>query len=94
MRAFLMGAVLTVADLTVGTTSLQAQEYYHGRYHYGPRPLIVVRPGPIVVGSAPVIVTPTPTPIIVTQPAVVTSAYGPVIVLPVFRPLFSIRFGR
>jgi hypothetical protein len=96
MRAFLMCAVLTVAALTVGTTSLQAQEYYHGRYYYVPRPVVVVRSAPIVVGSAPVIATPAPAPLIVTQPAVVAPAYapGPVIVQPVFRPFISLRFGR
>ena len=90
MRAFLMCAVLTVAAMSVGTTSLEAHEYYHGRYYYGPRPLIVVRPGPIVVGSAPVIVAPTPAPVVVTP----AYAPGPVIVRPFFRPLISIRFGR
>jgi hypothetical protein len=90
MRAFLMCAVLAVAALTVGTNSLQAHEYYHGRYYFGPRPLIVVRPGPIVVGSAPVIVAPAPAPVVVTPPY----ASGPVIVQPVFRPLISLRFGR
>ena len=94
MRAFLMYAVLTAAALTVGTTSLQAHEYYHGRYHYGPRPLIVLRPAPIVVGAAPVLVAPAP--VLVTQPAIVTPAYapGPVYIQPAFRPLISLRFGR
>jgi hypothetical protein len=93
MRAFLMCAMLTVAGLAVGTPTVSAQEIvYHGRYYYAPRPVVVVRPSPIVVGSAPVIVAPQPPPVVATPPAVVAPA--PVVVQPVFRPLISIRLFR
>ncbi len=83
MRGFLMCAVLTVAALTVGATSAQANECYHGRY-YGPRPLVVFRP-PLVVASPPVVVAP-----VIAQPAIVS----PVIVQPAIGPFISLRFGR
>jgi hypothetical protein len=95
MRAFLMCAVLTVVGLAIATPTVSAQEIiYRGRYYHGPRPVVVVRPGPIVVGSAPVVVAPVPTPIVATPPAVVAPVPAPVVVQPVFRPLISIRLFR
>ncbi len=88
MRAFFLCAALTVAALTISTTSLQAGEWYRGHYYYAPRPVVVVRPAPIVVAPAPVLVAPAPVAVAPVYPS------GPVVVQPVFRPLISLRFGR
>ena len=96
MRAFLMSAVLIVAALTVGATSVQAHDYvvhspYRHYYHY--RPEIVIRPAPVLIAPATVLVAPQP--VVVAQPTVIVPTYqpAPYFVGPVIRPAFSIRIG-
>jgi hypothetical protein len=94
MRAFLMSAVLIVAALTVGATSVQAYDYVViGPYRHHYRPEIVIRPAPVLIAPAPVLVTPQS--VVVAQPTVIVPAYqpAPYIVGPVIRPAFSIRIG-
>jgi hypothetical protein len=77
----LICAALTAAALATGATSAQA----YGPYFYVPRPIVVVRPAPIVVGPPMIVVRPAP---IVVSPVIVLPA--PVVV----QPGITVVIGR